>query len=117
MPDSTNSVIDEDIFSVFAQVMGDSLSMILRNYLEISASYLTTLRSALELADFKAVFDVAHPLKSSSHQIGLMDMAIISREIELLARSDTPDVAELKTLADNLETARTEAAKYLASHL
>jgi len=67
---------------------------VIDTYLGSSATRMNSLRGALAQQDAKAAADAAHPLKSSSAQIGLPELATLAAEMEALARSGSLEGAE-----------------------
>ncbi|MEK6746081.1 MAG: response regulator [Pseudomonadota bacterium] len=117
MVGATNYTLDERIFSDFAELMGENLSLILTSHLDVAEGYVKAIQKELSAGDFKAMASAAHPLKSSSQQIGAMKVAEIAKEVEHLAGMEAPDVTRLKTLAEQALQAQEETKLTLAPYL
>lgn len=116
MTDSADA-LDMEVFNAFAELMGENLSMILVRHLETVAEYLKTIHGSLDNGDFKAMSYAAHPLKSSSQQIGAMKVAGIAAEIEHRANAAAPDIAQLRALAEKAETMQADLSVRLQPHI
>src|SRR5690606_4054605 len=63
-------IMDEELFHAFMELFGEKAVSVLYKYCETSKNYVDDIRAGLEKGDFKSVVDAAHPLKSSSSQMG-----------------------------------------------
>jgi HPt (histidine-containing phosphotransfer) domain-containing protein len=63
------------------------LSKVIELYLAEAPRLLQALRDASEREDSKALQEAAHSLKSSSANLGVVDLAKLCRELEMEARS------------------------------
>lgn len=113
-PQAVNSdVIDANAFGVFASLMGDNLAQVLQRHQESVAKYMTKIKEALDNKDYKAAAHAAHPLKSSSQQIGVYKVADIAREIETHCATDNPDSQYLQRLLLDVSSAQHSAFEAL----
>lgn len=114
---SSGAVLDPDTFHHFAELMQDGLSDLLARHLDIADDYVKTIQSGITSGNFKSVVQAAHPLKSSSQQIGALKTAHIAKEIEHAAGAASPSKSTLKSLAVQLEQAQSETAHALAAYI
>lgn len=117
MSSNESVILNTEIFEAFSELMGDSLSGILELHAETSESYIKIMHMALESSDFHALSEAAHPLKSSSQQIGAIRIAELAREIELISKTLSPDVQCLKKLIALIESAQKKTALALAPQI
>jgi PAS domain S-box-containing protein len=110
-------VLDMQIFSVFSELMEDGLAAVITKHLQVAKTYVETIRARYDAGDYKAMSSAAHPLKSSSQQIGAMKVAEIAKEIEAYGKAGSPDAARLKSLAMQIETAQAEVENALRTKL
>ncbi|MFC7049815.1 Hpt domain-containing protein [Emcibacter nanhaiensis] len=90
------TIVDENCLEELAVYLGDQLHEVLEKYISDGDAYVARLRDSLLAGDFKGLADIAHPLKSTSQQIGAGSVAAIAREIEVNARRENDlDYAEL----------------------
>jgi CheY-like chemotaxis protein/HPt (histidine-containing phosphotransfer) domain-containing protein len=113
----SNAALDKEVFASFVALMGKNLPIILARYLDAAHGYLQTIRVSVDAGDFKALFHAAHPLASSSGQVGAKNIAELARKIESLASAATPDIVQLKTLAEQIEQAQEGTKQALAPYL
>lgn len=109
--------LDMMAFNAFADLMEDSLSEVLVRHLKVAQNYMQSIHAALDAGDMKAASKAAHPLKSSSQQIGAMKVAALAKEIEYEAGAGSANVAQLKGLVGELEQAQAEAKQALTPYL
>jgi HPt (histidine-containing phosphotransfer) domain-containing protein len=114
---ATSALLDSKLFHDFAELMGDDLAMILGRHIEVSQGYLASIREGVATQNAKLVAQAAHPLKSSSYQIGATRVGDIAKSLEHLAKSDTPDMAQIAALAQEMELAQHATCEALAPHL
>jgi len=94
-------LIDREIYNEMKEVMGEDMVMIVNQYIISLPDYISKMKASLAEQKFIEVADFAHPLKSSSASIGTMKITKTCKEIEQLARSESPDH---KILADLINT-------------
>lgn len=114
---SSAPVLDDTLFAIFTDLMGNDLAGVMTKHLQVADGYVKAIHEALASSSFVAMSEAAHPLKSSSQQIGLMRVAEIAKEIEDLSKKPSPDKNRLKTLAAQVKAAQDEAKKRIAFKL
>ena len=110
-------ILNTALFNDFAELMGAGLSGILTRHLEVSETYVATVRESFAAGNYKAMAAAAHPLKSSSLQIGATQVAECAAEIERLVNHATPDIARLLTLVEQLAPTQAETAEALRARI
>ena len=108
-----NDILDKKAFDNFQELMGPNLRIVLLQHMEVAQKYLNTINEALEKSDFEAMCDAAHPLNSSSRQIGAFQVADIAEGIENLSKSSAPNIKILEDLIFKLQSAQTMFDKYI----
>ena len=100
--------IDKKSLEALAQLTeksGKSLvSEISKIYIETSPSAIESMKKALFLKDFETLCREAHTLKSSSMNVGAMDISKISEKIEMIFVNEEPmDQGEVLSMIRNIE--------------
>ena len=75
----TGNVMDERMFNAFLDMVEDSAAVMLRKHCDTAKKYLEAIHLALRNEDCNAMADAAHPLKSSSRQIGAHHVAELAQ--------------------------------------
>ena len=117
-----SSVIDRSCLDDMRELMGDQFKTMIEYYLEDAAKYLDQIDVGLDSKDAKTVVTAAHPLKSSSREMGVAELSGIAKKIEENARlADTGKhtLADIDPLVSQLhssfEEAKSELEKFLQS--
>jgi len=80
-------VLDTTVFNEIKELMGDAMGTLVEKYHSQSATYVSEIREGIAAGDAERVARAAHPLKSSSKQLGAMQISELARIIELEAKS------------------------------
>ncbi|MDH3663989.1 MAG: response regulator, partial [Alphaproteobacteria bacterium] len=80
--DNTGGGIDEEILDGIRESMGDQFGVILQYYLEDADDYVAKIGQARAAGDIEAMVAPAHTLKSSSRQIGALQVSKLAEQIE-----------------------------------
>ncbi|WP_417317226.1 response regulator [Emcibacter sp.] len=96
----TMTILDEKCLEQLKFYMEDMLFEVLEKYMVDGRDYVIRLREALEAGDLKEMADIAHPLKSTSKQIGAEEVADTAEQIELNARKG--EDIDYESLIENL---------------
>ena len=91
------------------------LGKIIKLYLESSPGLITTVRESVEQGDGVALCEAAHSLKSSSANLGAIQLAAVCRELEDMGREGRTDAT--KALMDRIESEYQSAHAALAGEL
>ena len=108
--------IDLEVIDELRAVLGDEVRHLIQVFLDDAPSLIAKLETAATRPDYPLLYEAAHSLKSSSANLGAMQLSAAARKIELAARSealDRPAVA-VALLAGEFERAR-DALLALAS--
>jgi signal transduction histidine kinase/DNA-binding response OmpR family regulator/HPt (histidine-containing phosphotransfer) domain-containing protein len=114
MPGS--GMIDRTVLEELFEIMEDEFVSVLESYLKSAPGLMYGIRDAVKDLDMDALVKSAHPLKSSSANVGAMELSTLARELEFKGRENdtaslvdcynqTADVyrrtiSELKTIVD-----------------
>jgi CheY-like chemotaxis protein len=94
----SQSVLDRKILQSLRQMAGAKAATILRqiidNYLEDAPQLLQDIRDAIEARDAQALQQSAHTLRSSSANLGAMNLSNLCKALELMGRHGTTDAPE-----------------------
>ncbi len=91
--------IDHEILSATQEAMGDQFQVILEYYLEDAANYVEQIEAGMASKEAKVVTSAAHPLKSSSREMGVCGLSGIADAIEVKARAALDGDIDLTSMA------------------
>jgi signal transduction histidine kinase/CheY-like chemotaxis protein/HPt (histidine-containing phosphotransfer) domain-containing protein len=114
---SGETILDILIFNSFLELVGAESASILAKHCEVVQNYLHKMREALVEKDYKKMADYAHPLKSSSWQIGTVAVAKIAANIEKNCRSSLPDILLLQEWFHQLEQQQNVAEQAIQNYV
>ena len=107
-PDLSDTAIDLSVLEALQAIAGEDAALFLTemidSYLEDTAQRIEILTEAIAKADPKLIEHTAHSIKSSSANLGAMNLAQLCEELEKLGRSTTaatiqaPDLDSTKSL-------------------
>lgn len=87
------SVLNRQVLNSLRQMAGAKAPMILRqiigNYLEDAPQRLQSIRDAVAAGDATALRQSAHTLRSSSANLGAMNLSNLCKELEMMGRAGT----------------------------
>ena len=108
-------VVNEKSLEQLKFYLEEQLFIVLEKYIADGSDYVARMRECLQAGDLKALADLAHPLKSTSKQIGADAVAATAEQIELNARRGQDlDYADLiERLPPQLE----QVEKYLRNYM
>jgi two-component system, sensor histidine kinase and response regulator len=92
----TGEPIDEETYDALLKMTGDDQAFVdelVDTYLEDAVDQFTALDAAIDSGDAAALTRPAHSMKSSSLNVGALDLGQVCRELEELGRSGTLDGA------------------------
>ena len=99
-----DALLDGETFGSFLELFGDSAEAILFKHESTAEQYIQTIAEGIRARNYPAIVSAAHPLKSSSRQIGAFKTSLLAEQLEDAANVDTPDQAAIETLADAIRT-------------
>jgi signal transduction histidine kinase/DNA-binding NarL/FixJ family response regulator/HPt (histidine-containing phosphotransfer) domain-containing protein len=113
---STGGMIDRSVLEELYEIMEDEFVSVLESYLKSAPGLMHGIRDAVRDRDMESLVKSAHPLKSSSANVGAMELSILARELEFKGRQNDASglvgsynqaadvyrrtIAELKTIVD-----------------
>ena len=80
-------VIDLKAVEEMKELMGDQYEMLVETYLRNADHYAAVIQEGYKEQDARKIKDAAHPLKSSSRNLGLRDLSNLGISIELKAKA------------------------------
>ncbi len=86
---SNAPALDSEIIEELWSAMGDQFKQLVHVFLDDAPGHLTKLEAAAVIGDIAAMADPAHALKSSSANLGAMEVSAIAKRIEHGARDRT----------------------------
>ncbi len=110
--------IDVGALEYAREALGAKLSTVIAYYLEDTEGYIKRIEAALADNDPAAIILPAHSVKSSSHQLGALQLSDLAKRVEALARSNSSSRNssgdEIPGLLASMKTAFAAAKPYLA---
>ncbi len=83
------AILDVSMLEELKELLGVSWQEFVQSYIDDSKHYIEQLGLAVERGDQSRIATVAHPLKSSSAQIGATHLVSLCKELEEQARTET----------------------------
>lgn len=111
------SPLDMTTFNAFLELMGDEAFPTLKKHCDIAQDYLQAITHALKKRDYTAAAAAAHPLKSSSQQIGAVEVSGVAKRIEHMCRSADPDAQILHDLLASLALYQQQAERAILTFM
>jgi CheY-like chemotaxis protein len=99
--------LDRPTIEELRELLEEEFDELIETYIEDAPSRIEKLASAAQVGDTEAVYQCAHSLKSSSANVGALELSAIARNLEELSRSGTVPGSDL------LEQAQQEARQVL----
>jgi signal transduction histidine kinase/CheY-like chemotaxis protein/HPt (histidine-containing phosphotransfer) domain-containing protein len=85
---SAHSVIDNSVLQELYEIMEEDFVSIIESYLKSAPGLIHGIRDAVRDGDMDALVKSAHPLKSSSANVGAMELSVLARELEFKGREN-----------------------------
>jgi signal transduction histidine kinase/DNA-binding response OmpR family regulator len=85
---SSHSVIDNSVLQELYEIMEEDFVSIIESYLKSAPGLIHGIRDAVKEGDMDALVKSAHPLKSSSANVGAMELSVLARELEFKGREN-----------------------------
>lgn len=95
--------------------MGDQFEMLVLKYCEMAGNLFDEIKQAVSAGDAEGLKKSAHPLKSSSAQLGAVGLAEIAKKLEQLGIDGTVDGAD--DLVSEFDRIMAESFEYLKSNI
>lgn len=97
------AAIDVDVYDSIRKLMGDAFAELLDAYREDTAEFVRLMREACNCGDYAAIQVPAHSMKSSSANIGAMQLSAMAKALEEQLRSGKGNPAEMEQQVAALE--------------
>ena len=91
---SLDHVLDTEVIRDLVEVMGDEFTDLVRVYLEDTPKAIAALEQAAAQSNIEGLIAPSHSLKSTSANLGAMNLAELAKRVEHGARSSTLGVTE-----------------------
>ncbi|MEJ2456520.1 MAG: ATP-binding protein [Candidatus Thiodiazotropha sp.] len=88
-PMSTQGVIDRAVLQELYEIMEEDFVSVIQSYLKSAPNLMHGVREAVQNRDMEALVKSAHPLKSSSANVGAMELSLLARELEFKGRENS----------------------------
>jgi CheY-like chemotaxis protein/HPt (histidine-containing phosphotransfer) domain-containing protein len=86
--ESAETVVDEQVISELREVMGEEFQGLIATYLDNTPALIFQIREAMDAGDIESLILPAHSLKSSSANIGAVQMSELARKLEMAGRGE-----------------------------
>ncbi|MEJ2620467.1 MAG: response regulator [Candidatus Thiodiazotropha sp.] len=83
---TSGGIIDRNVLEELYEIMEDDFVSVLESYLKSAPGLMLGIRDAVKAGDMDGLVKSAHPLKSSSANVGAMELSILARELEFKGR-------------------------------
>ena len=85
---STQGVIDRAVLSELYEIMEEDFVSVIQSYLKSAPNLMHGVREAVQSRDMDALVKSAHPLKSSSANVGALELSALAKELEIKGREE-----------------------------
>jgi signal transduction histidine kinase/CheY-like chemotaxis protein/HPt (histidine-containing phosphotransfer) domain-containing protein len=85
---TSQGVIDRSVLGELYEIMEEDFVSVIQSYLKSAPNLMHGVREAVQQQDMDALVKSAHPLKSSSANVGAMDLSVLARELEFKGREN-----------------------------
>ncbi|MCU7844215.1 MAG: response regulator [Candidatus Thiodiazotropha sp. (ex Monitilora ramsayi)] len=82
----SHGVVDHSVLKELYEIMEEDFVSIIESYLKSAPGLMHGIRDAVKSGDMDALVKFAHPLKSSSANVGAMELSVLARELEFKGR-------------------------------
>jgi signal transduction histidine kinase/DNA-binding response OmpR family regulator/HPt (histidine-containing phosphotransfer) domain-containing protein len=83
---SSGGMIDRSVLEELYEIMEDDFISVIESYLKSAPGLMLGIRDAVKAGDMEGLVKSAHPLKSSSANVGAMELSILARDLEFKGR-------------------------------
>ncbi len=117
----TTDLLDLAIWEDMKELMGDKFNAMVEKYLTNSVKYIEQAQQALTNNNAKDLADSAHPLKSSSASLGIMQVSKLAAELENRAEQikedGGSDLSDLSSMVEELQNSFTKSRETLKKQI
>ncbi|MEJ2423231.1 MAG: response regulator, partial [Candidatus Thiodiazotropha sp.] len=85
---TVSGIIDRNVLEELYEIMEDDFVSVLESYLKSAPGLMQGIRDAVKSVDMDGLVKSAHPLKSSSANVGAMELSVLARELEFKGRQN-----------------------------
>ena len=111
IPNHQLHIIDAPTLSALKELMEEEFPTLINSYLEDTPKLMDDIRSAAKVANIEVLVRAAHTLKSSSNNIGAIQLATIAATIEKIGQEN--QLSQAAALIPSLEIALNQVIKTL----
>ena len=83
---TSGGMIDRSVLEELYEIMEEDFVSVLESYLKSAPGLMHGIRDAVKSGDMEGLVKSAHPLKSSSANVGAMELSILARDLEFKGR-------------------------------
>ena len=83
---AAHGIIDRSVLKELYEIMEDDFVSVIESYLKSAPGLMHAIRDAVKAGDMDDLVKAAHPLKSSSANVGAMELSTLARELEFKGR-------------------------------
>jgi CheY-like chemotaxis protein len=106
-----DKVLDDSVLQELYEIMEDDFISVLQSYRENAPELIQRIQSSIESGDVEGMVSAAHSLKSSSANVGAMNLSAVSKQMEHNGRLN--NLKDLEQLFDQLMAAYGHAIREL----
>lgn len=105
------SIIDQATFNELKQMSGaDFINELIDAFLDDAPAMISQMQAALETKDVESFRRNAHSLKSNANTFGAVELAVLAKELELMAKENNLEIGDR---LESLQSALGRAAEEL----
>jgi HPt (histidine-containing phosphotransfer) domain-containing protein len=108
---------DATVLDDLNDAIGDGINHIISIYVDDFPNSILTMRNGLKNEEFETIGRIAHSLKSSSGNLGALQLSYLSATLEHMIRNGTTEEIVLTSAIDELESAFQQVQPRLISYI
>lgn len=117
MSDDKAKQFDPAVLDSLHEAIGDGINHIISIYVDDFPNSISTMRQAVQQKSFETVERIAHSLKSSSGNLGALQLVTLSLTLEQSIRDGLNDEAAISAAIDDIEKAFQQVQPRLISYV
>ena len=98
---SSGKALDKEVLGSLENMLGGAFSVVIEKYLSTSNDLIENMRNAIENNELEEIGEIAHSLKSSSAQVGAMNIANFCKFLE--EESLNKEISEIKNVFNSIK--------------
>jgi signal transduction histidine kinase/DNA-binding response OmpR family regulator/HPt (histidine-containing phosphotransfer) domain-containing protein len=83
---AANGIIDRSVLKELYEIMEEDFVSVIESYLKSAPGLMHAIRDAVKVGDMDDLVKAAHPLKSSSANVGAMELSAFAKQLEFKGR-------------------------------